>query len=64
VQPGDVFLLCTDGLSGQVPPQRILEIVAESRSDIEVCAKNLVAASNEAGGEDNVTVVVVAVDAD
>jgi protein phosphatase len=64
VQPGDRFVLCTDGLSGQVPGKRILEIVEENRDDLEACAKKLVQASNDAGGEDNVTVVIVAADPD
>lgn len=64
VQEGDRFILCTDGLSGQVPGKRICEIVIECGKDVQACAKKLIAAANEAGGDDNVTVVVVAVDAE
>jgi len=61
LREGDRFLLCSDGLSGQVPDERILEIIKEEK-ELEACAKRLVDESNKAGGEDNVTVVVVALD--
>jgi protein phosphatase len=64
VQPGDRFLLCTDGLSGQVPQARLCEIVLEHESDLTACVKKLISVANEAGGEDNATVVVVAADPD
>lgn len=64
VQEGDRFLLCTDGLSGQVPEKRMCEIVLEHGKDLQACAKKLISTANEAGGEDNVTVVVVAVEPD
>jgi protein phosphatase len=61
LRAGDRFVLCSDGLSGQVPDDRILEIMTEE-AELEGCAKRLVEESNKAGGEDNVTVVVVALD--
>lgn len=61
LREGDRFMLCSDGLSGQVPDELILEIMTEEK-DLEACAKRLVEESNKAGGEDNVTVVVVALD--
>jgi protein phosphatase len=61
LREGDRFVLCSDGLSGQVPDERILEIMTEEK-DLDACAKRLVDESNKAGGEDNVTVVVVALD--
>ena len=64
IQAGDRFVLCTDGLSGQVPGKSILQIVMENGKDLEASAKKLIAAANQAGGDDNVTVIVVAVDAD
>ena len=58
VKPGDRVLLCSDGLSKMLPDKKIAAIVraADSLSD---AADALVAAANEAGGVDNVTVVLV-----
>jgi PPM family protein phosphatase len=61
-EPGDIFLLCSDGLSGMVSDTKILSIVRENRGDLQAAAKALIAAANRGGGEDNITVVVFAVD--
>ncbi len=61
-EPGDVFLLCSDGLTTMVDDAEILRLVAES-SGLESAAKALVKAANRHGGEDNVTVVLFAVEA-
>jgi protein phosphatase len=61
---GDRFVLCSDGLSGQVSDQRILEVVEEHADDLPQVARELVKESNDAGGDDNVTVVIVAIDPD
>jgi protein phosphatase len=59
VLPGDRFLLCSDGLSGQVPEEEICSVLLrESPAD---AADALVAAANAAGGRDNVSVLVGAV---
>jgi serine/threonine protein phosphatase PrpC len=57
---GDVLLLCTDGLYGCVPDTAILQIL-EHNSDLEIAADALVAAANEAGGHDNVSVQLIRV---
>ena len=64
IREGDRFVLCSDGLSGQVTDERVAELITENMEDLEGVAKLLVEASNDAGGEDNVTVVIVAVDGD
>ena len=56
-KPGDVFLICSDGLTSMVDDQAILEAVERHRSDLDEAAKELVAAANRSGGEDNITVV-------
>ena len=61
-QPGDIFLLCSDGLSGMVSDKTILSIVRDNRRDLQAAAKALIAAANRGGGDDNITVVVFAVD--
>lgn len=60
VRVGDVFILCSDGLSGMVPDDEILAIVASS-PDPELACRRLVRSANDHGGEDNVTVLVVRV---
>lgn len=57
VQPGDVFLLCSDGLTTMVDDDRIVNVVEENRYDLERAAKQLISDANRSGGEDNVTVV-------
>jgi serine/threonine protein phosphatase PrpC len=56
-RPGDVFLICSDGLTAMVDDETILQLVENGRADFEGVAKELVAAANRSGGEDNITVV-------
>jgi protein phosphatase len=56
--PGDLFLLCTDGLNAQVPDDQIREVLGR-KGGLEAACTRLVDLANEAGGKDNVTVVVV-----
>lgn len=55
--PGDVVVLCSDGLSGMVRDDAILSLVTGAEGPAEA-TEALVAAANAAGGDDNVTVVV------
>jgi protein phosphatase len=61
VEPGDVLLLCSDGLTGMVPDERIAELVRGHPKDLRGAAQALVEAANEGGGQDNVTCVLVQV---
>ena len=54
---GDVFLLCSDGLTDMVGEREIQELVEGNRKDIDAALKALVKAANRSGGEDNITVV-------
>jgi len=56
---GDRILLCSDGLSDMVPEAGISEILAESQDDPERVAHGLLSAALDAGGNDNITVVVI-----
>jgi serine/threonine protein phosphatase PrpC len=56
-KPGDVFLLCSDGLTSMVGDEAILSEVERNRGDLKAAAKALVRAANRGGGEDNITVV-------
>ena len=58
VPSGAVLLLCSDGLWGLVPDDRILSIVRQSTS-LQAGCEALVAAANAAGGPDNITAVMV-----
>ncbi|HWZ92032.1 MAG TPA: Stp1/IreP family PP2C-type Ser/Thr phosphatase [Polyangiaceae bacterium] len=61
-QVGDSYLLCSDGLSGMIDDDEILALVQSSPELSDVCRK-LIALANEHGGEDNITAVVVRIDA-
>ncbi|MHB1319747.1 MAG: protein phosphatase 2C domain-containing protein, partial [Anaerolineae bacterium] len=54
----EALLLCSDGLSGKVPDEHLLRIWKTSVSPQEACDR-MVAAANQAGGEDNITVIIV-----
>lgn len=58
---GDVFVLCSDGLTTHVEDAQIAEIVG-GECDLEVAAGRLVDSANQAGGLDNVTVLLVRVE--
>jgi serine/threonine protein phosphatase PrpC len=60
-QPGDAYLLCSDGLSGMLADQDILDIMSSTRDPREICRK-LVEEANDQGGEDNITALVVLFD--
>ena len=55
---GDVLLLCSDGLSGMVRFDEIREVLSASAEPLETC-KLLTERANQAGGHDNITVIVV-----
>jgi PPM family protein phosphatase len=57
-RPGDVFLLCSDGLTTMVDDKSILAIVEKNRTSLDTAARALVDAANKSGGEDNVTIVL------
>ena len=56
-EDGDVFLICSDGLSDMVDDEEILEVVHQHREDLDKAVKALVAAANRGGGDDNITAV-------
>jgi serine/threonine protein phosphatase PrpC len=60
VQPGDRFLLCTDGLSGVVQDEQLLEFV-QKQADMQACAEGLGQLALDAGSRDNVSVIMIEV---
>ena len=56
---GDVYLLCSDGLTGMVPENEIRDIVEKNANDLEKACQVLIDTANERGGLDNVTAILV-----
>lgn len=63
VLPGDVYLMCSDGLCGRVTDDRIEEIMLRHQR-LEVIADGLLAAALEAGGRDNISLIVASPESD
>ena len=57
-EPGDVYMLCSEGLTGMVPDQQILEVVGLTDDPQEAC-ELLIAEANDAGGTDNISALVI-----
>jgi protein phosphatase len=58
---GDIFLLCSDGLTNMLDDEKIREIILNADS-IEAAAERLVQAANNLGGHDNITLELILVD--
>jgi serine/threonine protein phosphatase PrpC len=56
---GDVYLLCSDGLTGMLPEEEILRVVNDNIDDLERACQELIDRANEHGGLDNVTAILV-----
>ena len=54
---GDVFMVCSDGLTSMVPEARVREVL-EAAGTLEQAGRELIAAANDAGGRDNITVIL------
>ena len=57
-RPGDVFLLCSDGLTGMVHEPQLKPLLEEPGRSLEQTGRALIAAANENGGRDNITVIL------
>jgi PPM family protein phosphatase len=64
VSPGDIYLLCSDGLSDMVVDDDIQATLVTLQSNLQLAAKQLVQQANDNGGRDNVSVILVRVLAD
>lgn len=61
-QTGDLFLLCSDGLSGLVSDEEIASVLQNTKNtDLDTLAKTLIDKANSNGGDDNITVVLARV---
>jgi PPM family protein phosphatase len=63
-EDGDLFLICSDGLTDMVDDGTIIDAIKRHRGDLDEAAKALVGAANRVGGEDNITVLLVEVGQD
>jgi PPM family protein phosphatase len=61
---GDVFLICSDGLTDMVGDEDIRSVLEKFHNDLDRATKSLVSAANRGGGEDNITVVAFAISED
>jgi protein phosphatase len=58
---GDVFLICSDGLTTMVDLETITSLLQEHRGELELASRALIRAANDRGGEDNITTVLFSV---
>lgn len=61
IEVNDLFLLCSDGLSGMMSDEEILATVYAAPNDLDAATRALIELANQHGGEDNITVVIAAV---
>jgi protein phosphatase len=59
VQPGDMYLLCSDGLSDMVPDEDVQLTLESLASNLPLAAEQLVQQANDNGGRDNISVILV-----
>ena len=63
IRRGDILVLCSDGLSGQVKKDEIARVVSQS-GDLAAACDRLITLANERGGPDNITVLIARFDGD
>ena len=61
LKEGDIYLLCSDGLTGEIDDNEISKIIRENKVNLNIAASKLIDAANDAGGSDNTTVILVKV---
>jgi serine/threonine protein phosphatase PrpC len=61
-EKGDWYVLCSDGLCGYVDDRTIAAVIGKSHPDLEAAVQGLIDAANRAGGQDNVTVAIGALE--
>ena len=59
LQPYDLLMLCSDGLTDMVSDWQIAETIDENITDLDLAAKKLIALANQNGGKDNISVILM-----
>ncbi len=59
IMPNDIYLLCSDGLSGMLTNEEIKKAVLKNQDDLLRCCDDLIYEANKSGGIDNITTVIV-----
>jgi PPM family protein phosphatase len=62
IEKEDLFLICSDGLSGLVEDPQLEKIILDSSSDLSAAATAMIAEANNNGGDDNITLILARVD--
>ena len=62
VKPGDIYIMCSDGLCGYASDDEIYSVVRECNGDVDMITENLVQMANDHGGVDNVTVAAIRIE--
>lgn len=58
LRPGQIFLTCSDGLSGMLDDRKMCQIITENYQNFEKIPRVLIDSANQAGGKDNITVLI------
>jgi len=58
---GDLYLLCSDGLTDMLEPYEIETTLIEGQDDLESLANTLIRKANQRGGKDNISVILISV---
>lgn len=61
LHPGDVILMCSDGLSNMMDDEDMMYIIRRYYEDMEAAGKRLVEKANECGGKDNISLILIQV---
>lgn len=59
IAQGDIYILCSDGLTNELDDETILRIVLKNAQNLDLAVKTLIDSANAAGGKDNITVVLI-----
>ena len=59
LEPGDVVLMCSDGLSNMVEDRQLQEIITDTDTDLDEKGRILIREANRNGGKDNIAIVLI-----
>ena len=59
IQPGDIYILCSDGLTNELTDDQIKQIILSHGDDLDAATNDLVQKAKVSGGRDNISVILV-----